>query len=77
MIFTDVIFVFCVIFIGFYFFCTYIYTDCFPRLTLLNLSFLQDQGLDIISEGLETLKELAHDMNEVCTDHSIKMILLF
>ncbi|WCJ41055.1 syntaxin of plants 72 [Euphorbia peplus] len=24
----------------------------------------QDQGLDVISEGLETLKNLAHDMNE-------------
>lgn len=24
----------------------------------------QDQGLDIISEGLDTLKNLAHDMNE-------------
>lgn len=27
--------------------------------------FLQDEGLDIISEGLDTLKNLAHDMNEV------------
>ncbi|RZR79639.1 hypothetical protein BHM03_00005418 [Ensete ventricosum] len=27
--------------------------------------FLQDQGLNIISEGLETLKNMAHDMNEV------------
>lgn len=26
---------------------------------------MQDQGLDIISEGLDTLKNLAHDMNEV------------
>ncbi|RZS13578.1 hypothetical protein BHM03_00045182 [Ensete ventricosum] len=25
----------------------------------------QDQGLDIISEGLDTLKNMAHDMNEV------------
>lgn len=28
-------------------------------------SFVQDEGLDIISEGLGTLKNLAHDMNEV------------
>lgn len=27
--------------------------------------FLQDEGLDIISEGLDTLKNLALDMNEV------------
>lgn len=26
---------------------------------------LQDQGLDVISEGLDTLKNMAHDMNEV------------
>nr|XP_010924473.1 syntaxin-71 isoform X1 [Elaeis guineensis] len=26
----------------------------------------QDQGLDIISEGLDTLKNMAHDMDEVC-----------
>ncbi|KAJ8623794.1 hypothetical protein MRB53_032324 [Persea americana] len=29
-----------------------------------NILHLQDQGLDIISEGLDTLKNLAHDMNE-------------
>ncbi|KAK2996257.1 hypothetical protein RJ639_026210, partial [Escallonia herrerae] len=28
------------------------------------LSYAQDQGLDIISEGLDTLKDLAHDMNK-------------
>ncbi|KAK2987772.1 hypothetical protein RJ640_016367 [Escallonia rubra] len=28
------------------------------------ISYAQDQGLDIISEGLDTLKDLAHDMNE-------------
>lgn len=27
---------------------------------------LQDQGLDMIAEGLDTLKNMAHDMNEVC-----------
>ena len=26
---------------------------------------MQDQGLDMISEGLDTLKNMAHDMNEV------------
>lgn len=26
---------------------------------------MQDQGLGIISEGLDTLKNMAHDMNEV------------
>lgn len=25
----------------------------------------QDQGLDVIAEGLDTLKDMAHDMNEV------------
>ncbi|EHA8591199.1 Syntaxin-71 [Cocos nucifera] len=28
------------------------------------LILLQDQGLDVISEGLDTLKNMAHDMNE-------------
>lgn len=28
-------------------------------------TFPQDEGLDVISEGLDTLKNLAHDMNEV------------
>lgn len=28
-------------------------------------SQLQDQGLDVIAEGLDTLKNMAHDMNEV------------
>lgn len=28
-------------------------------------SIFQDQGLDVISEGLDTLKNMAHDMNEV------------
>lgn len=27
---------------------------------------MQDQGLDVIAEGLDTLKNMAHDMNEVC-----------
>jgi hypothetical protein len=26
----------------------------------------QDEGLDFISEGLDTLKNLAEDMSEVC-----------
>lgn len=29
------------------------------------MTFAQDQGLDVISEGLDTLKNLALDMNEV------------
>jgi len=28
-------------------------------------NYLQDQGLDTIAEGLDTLKNMAHDMNEV------------
>lgn len=32
---------------------------------LASFTFLQDQGLDMISEGLDTLKNMAHDMNEV------------
>lgn len=32
---------------------------------LASLTFLQDQGLDMISEGLGTLKNMASDMNEV------------
>lgn len=28
-------------------------------------TFTQDQGLDMISDGLDTLKNMAHDMNEV------------
>ncbi|PPS19275.1 hypothetical protein GOBAR_AA01292 [Gossypium barbadense] len=31
---------------------------------LLLLTSMQDQGLDMISEGLDTLKNMAHDMNE-------------
>lgn len=27
--------------------------------------FTQDEGLDIVAEGLDTLKAMAHDMNEV------------
>lgn len=26
---------------------------------------MQDEGLDVIAEGLDTLKNMAHDMNEV------------
>lgn len=41
----------------------------FVVITLIRERFLfwclQDEGLDIISEGLDTLKNLAHDMNEV------------
>ncbi|THG08900.1 hypothetical protein TEA_021732 [Camellia sinensis var. sinensis] len=28
-------------------------------------SLIQDQGLEVISEGLDTLKSMAHDLNEV------------
>lgn len=31
----------------------------------LRFVYMQDQGLDMISEGLDTLKNMAHDMNEV------------
>lgn len=31
----------------------------------LHFVYMQDQGLDMISEGLDTLKNMAHDMNEV------------
>ncbi|KAE8717001.1 Syntaxin-73 [Hibiscus syriacus] len=31
---------------------------------LFLLTSIQDQGLDMISEGLDTLKNMAHDMNE-------------
>ena len=38
-------------------------------LAMINFLFLlttfQDQGLEMISEGLDTLKNMAHDMNEV------------
>lgn len=27
---------------------------------------MQDEGLDVIAEGLDTLKNMAHDINEVC-----------
>lgn len=26
---------------------------------------MQDEGLDVIVEGLDTLKNMAHDMNEI------------
>lgn len=51
------------------------HTCVFAQLLLLStnwatflfdlMTFVQDQGLDIISEGLDTLKNLANDMNEV------------
>lgn len=37
---------------------------CFVMISVFS-SFLQDQGLDVISEGLDVLKNMAHDMNEV------------
>lgn len=41
---------------------------------------IQDQGLDMISEGLDTLKNMAHDMNEViyllCSSFSSLLIIL-
>lgn len=33
--------------------------------------FVEDQGLDFILEELETLKNLAHDMNEVGYAHAV------
>ncbi|XP_035541326.1 syntaxin-71-like isoform X1 [Juglans regia] len=36
----------------------------------------QDQGLDIISEGLDTLKNLAQDMNEVVTGLKLSLMML-
>lgn len=45
------------------------------------MKFVQEQGLDVISEGLDTLKNLAQDMNEVghfayniCND--VKIVLI-
>jgi hypothetical protein len=41
---------------------------CFFSCSICSLpifTFLQDQGLDVIAEGLDTLKNMAHDMNEV------------
>ena len=43
---------------------------CLSMATILHSKipyseYAQDQGLDIISEGLDTLKNLANDMNEV------------
>lgn len=32
-----------------------------------QLDLIQDEGLDVIAEGLDTLKDMAHDMNEVCS----------
>lgn len=37
---------------------------------------VQDQGLDIISEGLDTLKDLANDMSEVCHIAWSKIMIL-
>lgn len=31
----------------------------------VKFDFIQDQGLDVIAEGLDTLKDMAGDMNEV------------
>jgi hypothetical protein len=31
----------------------------------VKFDFIQDQGLDVIAEGLDTLKHMAGDMNEV------------
>ena len=54
------------------FFIFFWYTLCFNNLNLIwfclsiIFEFVQDEGLDIISEGLDTLKDLAHEMSEVC-----------
>lgn len=47
--------------------------DIFSQITWLQncyfwylfYSLIQDQGLEVIAEGLDTLKNMAHDMNEV------------
>ena len=38
--------------------------------------FTQDQGLDTIAEGLDTLKNMAHDMTEV-RYHFLYLPMLF
>lgn len=35
-------------------------------LRLLSFYVMQDEGLDFIAEGLDTLKDMAEAMNEVC-----------
>lgn len=45
----------------------------------LCLTRAQDEGLDIISEGLNALKNIARDMNEVCYyayNSSLVMVLV-
>lgn len=37
--------------------------DVYDRYSFLFL--MQDQGLEVIAEGLDSLKNMAHDMNEV------------
>lgn len=45
----------------------YIHLTFFNLTTRFQINvFLQDEGLDVISEGLDALKNLARDMNEVC-----------
>lgn len=34
-----------------------------------QFDFIQDQGLDVIAEGLDTLKNMAGDLNEVSSYH--------
>ncbi|KAK3022477.1 hypothetical protein RJ639_045806, partial [Escallonia herrerae] len=46
------------------FFVHYLDACCLYHIVSCLISYAQDQGLDIISEGLDTLKDLAHDMNE-------------
>lgn len=41
------------------------------------LDFIQDQGLDVIAEGLDTLKHMAGDMNEVCSNFQVLTIIQF
>ncbi|KAK3009159.1 hypothetical protein RJ639_014059 [Escallonia herrerae] len=45
-------------------FVRYLDACCLYHIVSCLISYAQDQGLDIISEGLDTLKDLAHDMNE-------------
>lgn len=47
----------------------FIYTNDVRSCTFYDfydLIELQDEGLDDIAEGLHALKNMAHDMNEVC-----------
>lgn len=42
--------------------CSYFFSTMYD----VDIDLMQDQGLAVISEGLDTLKDMAHNMNEVC-----------